>query len=391
MSALAVLLHERMTMRTIENHGSHHGSRFGFVICLGISLGLGSSACSGGGGDGGLDAGPPDAPVLPPDAAIPDAEPIPDASQNPESLRETGLYADFENEVLAPGVVEYEPQFELWADGATKRRFVYLPPGSQPDSQIDTSDMDYWEFPVGTRLWKEFSRDGVRVETRLLYKIREGVGRPAWRMISFAWNEEQTEAEADLGGVENALGTAHDIPSQLDCFKCHDNAHDVALGFSAVQLDRDGEGVTLSDLIAQGKLSDPPAGTGSPYFPVPGNDTEQRALGYLHGNCGGCHNPRSEVFNSGDALMNLRLFVDEIATVEGSPAFQTAVCGEMQKPIVDADQIIVPGDPDVSAMFMRMNQRGTDDQMPEIGSERIDDVGLASIRAWIESIAACPP
>lgn len=378
-------------MRTIELHGSHHGSRFGFVICLGICLGIGSGACGGGEGDGGSDAGPPDAPALPPDAAIPDAQPIPDAAQNPESLRETGLYSDFDSEVLAPGVREYEPQFELWADGAMKRRFVYLPPGAQIETLSATATMDYWEYPVGTRLWKEFWRDGVRVETRFLYKIREGVGRPSWRMISFVWNEEQTEADADLGGRENALGTDHDVPSQLDCFKCHDNAHDIALGFSAVQLDHDGEGVTLSDLIAQDKLSDPPEGTGSPYFPVPGNETERRALGYLHGNCGGCHNPRSEVFNSGDALMNLRLFVDEIATVEDSPAFKTAVCGEMETPIIGAEQIIVPGEPEVSAMFMRMSQRGTDDQMPETGSERVDDTGVATIRAWIETLAACPP
>ena len=378
-------------MRTLQFHGSRHGSQFGFVICLGICLGMGSglglSACGGGAGDGGADAGPPDAPPLPPDAAIPDAQPIPDAAQNPESLRETGLYSDFENEVLAPGVREYEPQFELWADGATKRRFVYLPPGAK----IDTSDMDFWEYPVGTRLWKEFWRDGVRVETRLLYKIRAGTGRGSWRMIGFAWNAEQTEAVADIGGRDNALGTDHDIPPLLECLQCHDNAHDVALGFSAVLLDHDGEGVTLSDLIAQDKLSAPPAGTGSPYFPVPGDATEQAALGYLHANCGGCHNPRSEVFMSGDALMNLRLFVDEIATVQDSPAFNTAVCGEMQKPIAGADQIIVPGQPEVSAMFLRMNQRRTEDQMPDVGSELVDDTGLASIRAWIESIAACPP
>ena len=232
-------------------------ARLGFVI--GVCLGIG--ACGSGDEGGSPDAAAPDA--TPPDAAIPDATPIPDAVTNPESLRETGLYSDFENEVLAPGVREYEPQFELWADGATKRRFVYLPPGAK----IDTSDMDFWEYPVGTRLWKEFWRDGVRVETRLLYKIRAGTGRGSWRMIGFAWNAEQTEAVADLGGRDDVLGTDHDIPPLLECLQCHDNAHDVALGFSAVLLDHDGEGVTLSDLIAQDKLSAPPAGTGCPIPP----------------------------------------------------------------------------------------------------------------------------
>jgi hypothetical protein len=370
-----------MTMRTLE--------RFCFVVCLGIGSGIGLGACGGGGGggDGAPDAGPPDAMPLPPDAAIPDAQPMPDAAQNPESLRETGLYSDFENEVLAPGVLEFEPTFELWADGATKRRFVYLPPGTQ----IDTSDMDYWEYPVGTRLWKEFWRDGIRIETRLLYKIRPGVGASSWRMVPFEWNADQTEADAALGGQDNAQGTAHDIPPLNECLKCHGSMHDIALGFSAVMLDHDGEGVTLSDLIAQNKLTNPPAGTASPYFPLPGNETEQRALGYLHSNCGSCHNPKSDLFMSGDALMNLRLFVNEIATVQDSPAFNTAVCQEMQQPIAGAEQIVVPGQPDVSAMFLRMNQRGTDEQMPEVATDDVDDTGLASIRAWIESIAACPP
>lgn len=368
-------------MRTLERFGPVIGIRLG--ICVGICLG----ACGGGGGEDPPDAAPPDA--TSPDAVIPDAMPIPDASQNPESLRETGLYADFDTEELAPGVREFEPQFTLWADGAEKRRFVYLP----PNSQIDTSNMDYWQYPLGTRLWKEFWVDGVRLETRLLYKIRNDVnGGPGnWRMVSFAWNEEQSEADAVPGGVDDALGTDHDIPPQLECLRCHSGVPDIALGFSAVMLDHDGEGVTLSTLIAGGDLSDPPAGTGSPYFPLPGNTAEQSALGYLHANCGSCHNPESPVFMAGDALMNLRLFVDQIATVEGSPAFTTAVCQEQQKDISGAEQIIVPGQPDVSAMFMRMNQRNTEDQMPEIATEEIDPTGLGYVRTWIESIAACPP
>jgi hypothetical protein len=370
MSALAVRFHERMTMRTLERVG----------LILSVCL----AACSGGGDGTSPDAAPPDAP--PPDANIPDAMPIPDASQMPESLRETGLYSDFENEILAPGVREFTPTFELWSDGAVKKRWMYLPPGTQ----IDTSDMDFWEYPVGTRLWKEFRRDGVRVETRLLYKIRPGIGVSSWRMLAFAWNADQTDAVAARGGAIDTLGTGHDIPSEIECLKCHGGMPDVALGFSAVMLDHTGAGVTLDDLIAAGDLSHPPVGAGAPYFPLPGSAAEQGALGYLHANCGGCHNPRSEVFLAGDALMNLRLMVGQIATVQGSPAYTTTVCQDMQKPIVGADQIIVPGTPETSAMFLRMNQRNTDDQMPQLGTELIDTTGLETVRAWIASISGCP-
>ena len=39
--------------------------------------------------------------------------------------------------------------------------------------QIDTSDMNEWRFPAGTKLFKEL-RDGVRVETRLMLKTGAG-------------------------------------------------------------------------------------------------------------------------------------------------------------------------------------------------------------------------
>src|SRR5688500_13196261 len=76
----------------------------------------------------------------------------------PARLSETGLFADVKAGTLAPGVRAFRLQFELWSDGAAKRRWVALPEGGR----IDTSDMDAWRFPVGTRLWKEFTRDGVR-------------------------------------------------------------------------------------------------------------------------------------------------------------------------------------------------------------------------------------
>src|SRR5690606_34275934 len=90
----------------------------------------------------------------------------------PKRLSETGLYRDIRKGELAEGVRFYVPRFELWTDGAEKRRWIALPPGTR----IDTSDMEDWQFPVGTKLWKEFVRDGVRVETRLLQKTGPGAG-----------------------------------------------------------------------------------------------------------------------------------------------------------------------------------------------------------------------
>src|SRR5262249_55508478 len=82
----------------------------------------------------------------------------------PRFLSETGLFADVKTGTLGKGVRAFQPKYVLWSDGATKRRWLYLPDGGT----IDTSDMDYWTYPVGTTAWKEFTRDGVRVETRML-------------------------------------------------------------------------------------------------------------------------------------------------------------------------------------------------------------------------------
>src|SRR5690606_21407474 len=95
----------------------------------------------------------PDADVAPPgDDAGPDEPEV----VSREWLSETGLYADIATETLAEGVQGFTPRFQLWTDTAEKRRWVYIPEGTQ----IDTSDIDEWKFPVGFKLWKEFSRDG---------------------------------------------------------------------------------------------------------------------------------------------------------------------------------------------------------------------------------------
>ncbi len=81
--------------------------------------------------------------------------------------------------------IAFAPQYPLWSDGASKRRWIHLPPGTA----IDASRADAWEFPLGTRLWKEFSY-GRRVETRLIERLADG----SWRFAAYVWNDEGTDA-----------------------------------------------------------------------------------------------------------------------------------------------------------------------------------------------------
>jgi hypothetical protein len=71
-----------------------------------------------------------------------------DAPALPQHLRDTGLYAD--------EVRPFSPQYPLWSDGASKRRWIQVPGGTS----IDATRPDAWEFPRGTKLWKEFSHGG---------------------------------------------------------------------------------------------------------------------------------------------------------------------------------------------------------------------------------------
>ena len=125
------------------------------------------------------------------DCAIEDAVPaIVDAplDEVPATLVATGLCADAACTAITPGVREFAPRWQLWSDGAEKRRWIWLPVGAT----IDTTDTDYWRFPIGTKLWKEFGCGETRVETR--YIVKTGPEEDDWIFVPYAWNAEQTEA-----------------------------------------------------------------------------------------------------------------------------------------------------------------------------------------------------
>lgn len=320
------------------------------------------AACGDRGGDAPPDAFPDSAPELP-DAAVGD----------PDTLADTGLYSDAANQVLAPGVVEYAVAWELWADGASKRRFLLLPAGEM----IDTSDMDYWSVPVGTKIWKEFAVGDTRVETRLIWK--RGPALEDWFAVAFAWNAEGTEAVAVPLGQDDVLGTTHDIPRDNDCRRCHERQPDFALGVSAIQLDHGETGMNLAALVDAGALSDPPAGS-PPYFPLPGDSTAQGALGYLHGNCGHCHN------NAG-ALTGLDLLLAQQVDADAQSSGRTmqSLLGHSSRfrPQGSDSAQRVARDGGSHMLTLRMKTNNTLARMPPLGVQQVDAEGVALIERWI--------
>jgi len=290
----------------------------------------------------------------------------------PSTLADTGLYADTAAQTLASSIEAYEPAFQFWSDGAEKKRFIALPTGTQ----IDTSDMDAWKFPVGTKVWKEFTRDGVRVETRFLHKRAD-----RWFKLTYVWNAQQTEAVAVEDGVQNANGTQHDIPNTSDCGACHDGSADTLLGVSAIQLSHDKPGLNLTQLRASGRLTHPPSGD----YVLPGDDVARAALSALHVNCGTCHNPRGAGLDRAKDL-NLLLTVGALGSVEDTTIYQTTVWKSVQSKALpnDVTALIVPGDPDRSGLVLRQSAARTDElTMPPLASELPDEATTAALRAWI--------
>ena len=144
-------------------------------------------------------------------------------------LSALGLYGDIGTKELAPDLIAFEPTYALWADGAEKLRWLRLPEGKT----IDTSDMDHWVFPVGTYAFKEFTRGGKRMETRVI--ARTGPGPEDYWLGAFAWKDDESDALIVPGGRPNVRGTAHDIPKVSACGTCHKGEGGRILGYSSVQ------------------------------------------------------------------------------------------------------------------------------------------------------------
>lgn len=327
------------------------------------------------------------------------AEPV-FAEAPPAMLSQNTLYADIATKKVAAENSPYAPNYPLWSDGAAKSRWVYLPEGGQ----IDTNDPDHWIFPVGTKLWKEFAfkdpRSGQlhRVETRLMTKV-QGSDGPKWRYYTYVWDQNGSDAKLDSGmGQQNVWPTgetsSHDIPGRTDCIYCHDNGGEPVLGFTALQLsssrdpkaphaeDRPIGSLTLSDLIALGRLTHQ---LPDPIEIVAANGTERAALGYLHSNCGNCHNPRGNAAFSG-LMLNYPL--KDHMSLGQQPALQTGV----NKPTTQFKGLplrISGGNPDASAIVARMRVFGhVYPRMPMMGSETVDEAGVDLLSEWIRSLPA---
>jgi hypothetical protein len=313
----------------------------------------------------------------------------------PARLSETGLYDG--SGAVAAANRPFSPQYPLWTDGASKSRWIHLPPGTT----IDVSDIDAWKFPVGTKLWKEFAWNGRKVETRLIWRATDD----RWVFATYAWTDDQTDALlVPESGVRNAFevaaGKNHSIPGTADCATCHEAAPSPVLGFSALQLsdDRDPlaphaeplpEGAFTLRVLDDERRLDPPRPdlVAAPPRIREKDPVARAALGYLSSNCGTCHNGSGSL-----ARLGFNLLHDAGAAFEAfEPAHATAVGAPTRFPIPgvsdDSVRVVAPGRPGQSALFHRMKSRRPSSQMPPLGTVLPDTLALGLVRRWIEGLA----
>jgi hypothetical protein len=317
-----------------------------------------------------------------------------DVGAPPARLSGTGLYVAPGVAAVDPANLPYTPQYPLWTDGAVKSRWIRLPEGTTIDAHDDTA----WDFPVGTKLWKEFAFAGRKVETRLVWRVSED----EWVFAAYVWNEEQTDAVlAPDRGVARAAdlgeGRYHAVPSVSDCRACHEAGPTRVLGFNALQLsdDRDSGAphaepllpgmVTNRTLVDEHRLVPPrPDLAEHPPTIRASNPIERAALGYLTSNCGTCHNPTGALASLGFVLSH----------DPRSDAPEPGLLTTFDRPghwIVPGttpgeSHVVTPGSPETSSLAVRMRSRRPTSRMPPLGTVLSDDDAIALIEAWISGL-----
>ena len=357
---------------------------------------------SAGDGDG-AESSPPSTTVDAGDVGVPEAgrDAAFDCTNNvsdsgdglPNDLRCTGLYSDWNSKTVRADVNRpYVPGLQLWSDGASKARWLYLPAGTK----IDTTNMDEWVFPVGTKAWKEFTLGGKRVETRMFWKR----ATDDWERTTYRWSADESRAAKTDDGEENVNGTTYEIPAKGDCDQCHQGRKDRLLGVEAIALGvAEATGVTLAKLVSEGSLTAPPATT---TIVVP-NDTSGKAraaLGYMHMNCGTtCHNRNPDSVSNMTGYF-LRLSATQLLAdggtvrAEDTDAWKTGVDVKAVSPPYPAQGLyrIHSGDLakslTVTLPETRVTMTPNVGQMPPIVTHKVDSLGVLLLKTWVLSLPA---
>lgn len=339
----------------------------------------------------------------------------------PKKLSESGLFESVAEHRPASGVIPFSINSELWADHATSERFLALPGNSsiglhtKPQRLPGSYFRSTMFYPENAVLAKTISLELVagdassrkRIETQLLH-----FNGLEWRGYSYRWNPEQTDAELVGSAGETATFNVIDanypggkraqqwrFASRTECMRCHNAWAGSTLAFNIQQINRDHNYGDITDNqiralrhigVFENKEELPavsvPIETIHPHLPAehlsrlvdPFDKTADlylRGRSYLHANCAHCHRE-----HGGGAA---RIHIAYEKPLEKSEAL--GVRPTQGTFGIHKAEILSPGDPYRSIMYMRMAKRGPG-HMPHIGSTIIDRRGLGLIHEWIQNL-----
>ena len=296
--------------------------------------------------------------------------------------------------VPAADLITYELNTPLYSDDTLKHRHIRLPEGGQIDWASDES----LQFPVGTVIAKTFSYPDPAVdwtpgerflETRI--EVHEPSG---WYGFSYIWNDQQTDADLQLGGGKvdvswvdqdgNQQNNAYQIPNANQCLVCH--ARDgkfVPLGPTARNLNRrhnkEDAQTQLAHWATNGTLINAPDASQYPELPQfddPESGTiEQRARAWLEVNCAHCHNPLGSARTSGLDLRTVQIDPAKFGVFKSPVAAGKGSGGRRYD--------IIPGKPDESILMYRLETEEVGARMPNLARNRTLHAANDLIREWI--------
>jgi len=275
------------------------------------------------------------------------------------------------------GVTPYDQTTPLFSDYATKRRTIWMPPGTPATYTADGP----FDFPVGTIATKSFGWNGKWLETRVLVKKENG-----WTGASYVWNDDQSEATIQPGGgfFTTPESDAYLVPNKNECIKCHESTGTIVpIGLRADRINHDfayatGTENQLAHWSRMGILTGAPVPESSPAladFSDTSLSTEARARAYLAANCSYCHSSTGEARNTGLLL-----------GMEVTDPYRLGTCKTpvaTGKAASNLSYDVVPGNPDASIMVYRMQATTPSIMMPELGRSVVHSEGVAVVRDWI--------
>jgi uncharacterized repeat protein (TIGR03806 family) len=298
----------------------------------------------------------------------------------PATLSATGCFTGLSATLVpAEGVLPYDIAQPFWSDGAEKQRFLSLP----ENTAFTIDEEGDWELPAGGVLIKHFRLANTNVETRFFVRYQNG----AYGAYTYKWTAEGDAELVDAGGEDVALadGQLWRLPSRNECRQCHTARAGYILGPETRQMNIQrrysqtgrtaNQFATLAAFgMVKGDLTSWPA---FPGLDDVGVDIHQRASSYIHVNCSSCHRGSGGSQSIWDARYTTSL------------AEKGLCLTEPVTPVTDLqpEYYVSPGDHLSSSIWWRVHTRGTE-QMPPIGSNRVDTAGATLLAEWIDGLSA---